>query len=176
MNKFILTAALALLLLAACASYSAPTTCSIRLGALPDPSCNPGLMNPEVSQDNIDQTICVPGYTKTIRPPVSYTDAQKQESIAAYGYSDTNPRDYEEDHLVALELGGDPMDPRNLWAEPRYGSPNASDKDKVENYLHGAVCSHQMTLAEAQQGISTNWLQYLPAVEMGTYSTEGSDQ
>jgi hypothetical protein len=25
---------------------------------------------------------------------------------------------YEENHLISLEDGGDPMDPRNLWPEP----------------------------------------------------------
>lgn len=170
-----LVCAVAGILVAACAVAPAPgnpTACSLRLGALPDPACNPGQINPEVVQDNIDQTICVPGYTRTIRPPASYTDALKVESITAYGYADTNPRDYEEDHLIPLELGGNPTDPKNLWAEPRYGSPNASDKDKVENYLHTQVCAHALTLAEAQQGIANNWLQYLPGMAAGAYSVE----
>src|SRR5690242_17427199 len=39
---------------------------------LPDPNCTPGVTNPDVTQDNLDSTICARGYTKTIRPPVSY--------------------------------------------------------------------------------------------------------
>jgi len=53
---------------------------------------------------------------------------------------------YEEDHLIPLEVGGNPTDPNNLWPEP-YAEPNgARDKDKVENFLHDEVCSGQMTL------------------------------
>src|SRR5260221_5126503 len=36
---------------------------------MPDPNCTPGAINSEVTQDTIDQTICHPGFTKTIRPP-----------------------------------------------------------------------------------------------------------
>ena len=36
---------------------------------IPDPRFTPGAINPDVTQENIDSTICVPGFTKTIRPP-----------------------------------------------------------------------------------------------------------
>src|SRR5438270_13269006 len=39
-------------------------------GADPDPGCTPGALNPAVTQATIHQTICVSGYTKTIRPSV----------------------------------------------------------------------------------------------------------
>ena len=38
-------------------------------GDLPDPVDTPGAINPKVTQDNIHQTICVQGWTKTVRPP-----------------------------------------------------------------------------------------------------------
>jgi hypothetical protein len=129
--------------------------CRIR-GALSDPNCTPGATNPTVTQSTIGTTICVSGWIKTIRPPVSYTDDLKVQQIAQYGYSDTNPADYEEDHLISLELGGQPTDPRNLWPQPRYGSPNATNKDKVENYLKAQVCNGRMSLADAQNGTATD--------------------
>ena len=107
-------------------------------GILPDPSKTPGATNPTVTQENIGQTICVSGWTATIRPPSSYTSTLKVEQLAQ-GYAihgDTNPADYEEDHIISLELGGHPTDPRNLWPENYKTTPNARDKDKVENYLH----------------------------------------
>ena len=64
-----------------------------------------------------------------------------------YGLSGTTA-DYEEDHLISLELGGNPVDARNLWPESPH-SPNP--KDGFENYLHAMVCSKKMTLVEAQQ-------------------------
>ena len=121
---------------------------------LPDPNCTPGAINPDVTQDNLDQTICHRGFTKTIRPPVSYTNKLKREQIVEYGFKDTSMRSYEEDHYISLELGGSPDDPKNLWPEP-HGSPN--EKDFVENYLNQQVCDRKMTLEEAQKEISTNW-------------------
>jgi hypothetical protein len=35
----------------------------------------PGVINPEVTQDSIDLTICVRGWTKTICPPWQFTSA-----------------------------------------------------------------------------------------------------
>jgi hypothetical protein len=86
---------------------------------LPNPVMTPGATNSDVTQANIERTICVRGYTKTIRPPAYYTNRLKKEQLAQYGYADRNPRHYEEDHLIPLEIGGNPTDPRNLWPEPR---------------------------------------------------------
>jgi hypothetical protein len=73
--------------------------------------------------------------------------------MAAYG-DGGSPGDYEYDHLVSLELGGAVNDPRNLWPEPE-GSPNP--KDGVENALNRMVCDGEMSLAEAQHIIATEW-------------------
>jgi hypothetical protein len=127
--------------------------CYVR-GVLPDPLCTPGAIDERVTQNNISQTICVNGYTKTVRPPVSYTNQLKIRQIATYGYTDTKKIDYEEDHLISLELGGSPTDPKNLWPEPG-ASPNP--KDKIENLCHEKVCSGQITLSDAQREIATNW-------------------
>lgn len=124
---------------------------------LPDPKCTPGVADPRVTQDNIRSTICVAGYTATVRPASAYTDALKVRQIKQYGYADTAPADYEEDHLIPLELGGNPTDPANLWPEPRFGSYPASKKDGVENALHSKVCSGSITLASAQREIAVNW-------------------
>ena len=55
--------------------------------------------------------------------------------------------DYQEDHLISLELGGHPTDPRNLWPEPY---PRASDVDSIENDLNAQVCSGDLSLESAQ--------------------------
>jgi hypothetical protein len=127
------------------------------INGLPDPACTPGVADPRVTQDNIHSTICVSGYTSTVRPPSSYTDGLKRQQIKAYGYSDTKLADYEEDHLIPLELGGAPTDPKNLWPEPRTGDSPASKKDAVENSLHAKVCAGLITLAGAQAAIAANW-------------------
>lgn len=130
-------------------------TCSARDG-LPDPACTPGGTDPRVTSANIDRTICVSGYTKTVRPAVSVTSAIKRERMAAYGATGS-PSDYELDHLIPLELGGAPADVANLWPEPLQGGEGATTKDQVENALHRAVCAHRLALADAQRAIATNW-------------------
>jgi hypothetical protein len=114
---------------------------------LADPVRTPGVLNPNVTQANIRSTICRHGWTETIRPPTSYTDALKRKQMRQYAETGSLS-DYQEDHLISLELGGNPTDPRNLWPEPY---PRASDVDKIENELNAEVCSGQLTLAQAQQ-------------------------
>jgi hypothetical protein len=121
---------------------------------LPDKNCTPGSINHDVAQNNIDSTICRSGFTAEIRPKVSYTNKLKAEQITEYGYEDTSPKDYEEDHLISLELGGDPSDPKNLWPEPH---ASFNEKDKLENYLHKEVCNGKISLQVAQNQIRTNW-------------------
>src|SRR6266702_1736481 len=70
-----------------------------------------------------------------------------------------NPACYEEDHLISLEDGGDPKDPKNLWPQPRHTTPwNASQKDTLENVLHQLVCSNQIPLDEARQALAKDWV------------------
>jgi hypothetical protein len=122
---------------------------------LPDPACTPGALNPNVTQATIGSTICRLGWTKTIRPSVAYTDALKRRGIVAYGYSDKRMGAYEEDHLVPLELAGNPTAPTNLWPQPG-GSPNG--KDLVEGTLNHAVCAGKVSLAAAQNAIAKDWV------------------
>lgn len=141
----------------AIATPAAPGTCRIR-GPLPDPVCTPGLADPRVTQENIATTICVSGYTKTVRPAATYTNGLKIDQMKAYGMTDLTPGDVEEDHLIALAIGGHPRDPRNLWPQPRATVPGASQKDALENRLHADVCGGRITLAEAQRAMATDWV------------------
>ena len=113
---------------------------------LASPTLTPGSLNPDVTQATIGSTICVRGWTATVRPPESYTTPLKIRQMPAYGESGP-PSGYQEDHLISLELGGNPTDPRNLWPEPY---PRAADVDKIENELNAKVCSGSLTLAQAQ--------------------------
>lgn len=126
---------------------------------LPDATRTPGAINASVTQANIQSTICVSGYTETIRPSSSYTtNLKKQQLASGYAYKgDKSTADYEEDHLISLELGGNPTDPRNLWPEPYAGSTGARVKDLVENKLHDLVCSGAISLSTAQNAIASNW-------------------
>ena len=107
----------------------------------------PGVANPDVTQATIRQTICAQGWTRTVRPPTEYTSSLKIRQMREYGVGGT-PSDYQEDHLISLELGGHPTDPRNLWPEPR---PHAEEVDKIENELNRKVCTGDITLDEGRR-------------------------
>ena len=106
----------------------------------------PGVVNPDVTQANIASTICKHGWTRTIRPPTDYTNALKLKQMRDYGVGGS-PQQYQEDHLISLELGGHPTDARNLWPEPY---PRAAEMDSIENELNEKVCSAAMSLDDAQ--------------------------
>jgi hypothetical protein len=109
-------------------------------------SLTPGVLNPAVTDATIGATICRRGWTRTIRPAVDYTNALKRRQLLRYGLRGP-PASYQEDHLISLELGGHPNDPRNLWPEPY---PRASSVDQIENELNRRVCDGSLSLAEAQ--------------------------
>jgi hypothetical protein len=138
---------IALLLVAAVVLVLARGHGRAKPAILADPVRTPGVLNPDVTQANIRSTICRKGWTSTIRPPTSYTNDLKRKQIRQYGELGSLS-DYQEDHLISLELGGHPTDPRNLWPEPY---PRATDVDRMENELNAEVCSGGLTLAEAQQ-------------------------
>ena len=129
---------------------AALSSCAHRRAAavvLPSPTLAPGVTNPAVTQANIRRTICVRGWTKTVRPSQSYTSALKVRQLAAYHLRGPTSA-YQEDHLICLELGGSPTDVRNLWPEPY---PRASQVDLIENELNAKVCSGRLSLAQAQR-------------------------
>jgi hypothetical protein len=120
---------------------------------LPDPRCTPGAVRAGVSL----ATICGYGYSRSVRPPESYTEALKFRQMRAYDL--TGPASaYEEDHLVPLSIGGAPWDPANLWPEPRTGTNNAEEKDQLETWVARMACSHRIPLAVLQHDMATNWI------------------
>jgi hypothetical protein len=94
---------------------------------LPDRTITPGALNPKVRQSTIKKTICKSGWTKTIRPPTSYTNALKISQMVLYGETGS-PSEYEEDHFIPLELCGAPKNPKNLWPEPHSQSTRTTAK------------------------------------------------
>ena len=142
--RFVVATALALALLAAVLVLAQRAAAP---AVVADPVRTPGVLNPDVTQATIGTTICVQGWTRTVRPPTDYTNALKLRQMRAYGESGP-PSAFQEDHLISLELGGHPTDPRNLWPEPY---PRAARVDTIENELNAQVCGGSLTLAQAQE-------------------------
>lgn len=131
---------------------------------LPDPVCTPGARNTAATADGPRylHTICKPGYTATIRPPVNITQAIKARLLTTYGLPQSAETRTELDHLLPLELGGDPASDANLWPQPNYDHPHPTSfdhnpKDPTENTLKHAVCAGTVTLAAAQNAEARDW-------------------
>lgn len=127
-------------------------------GVLPDQKLTPGAVNPDVTQASINKTICVPGWTKTVRPPSSYTTSMKRRQIAAWKLPDKRLTNYEQDHLISLQLGGSPTSEKNLWPEAYAGPCGARKKDVVETKLKRLICAGKLPLLTAQRAIADNWV------------------
>ena len=125
----------------------------ISVGGLPDAICTPGA----VRTTDVN-SICHGGSTKQYRPPTSYTNDLKTKQMIEYGFTGDRKL-YEEDHLISIELGGDPKSPLNLWPEAWDGDYGAHKKDAVENRTHALVCSGKMDIVEAQTRIAKNWIE-----------------
>lgn len=114
------------------------------------------VLNPDVTPATIHSTVCVSGWTSTIRPPASYTDQLKVQQLAAFaakhpGDPQWNVPGTEEDHRLPLDLGGDPRDPMNLSPEVHRTS---TVKDRDESGLGGsggAFCAAGLSPDDAWQ-------------------------
>lgn len=134
-----------------------------RIG-LPDHERTPGAINAAATQDNLATTVCKPGWAKSVRPQSAYTSALKIAQLFEYGYADRDPKHYQEDHLVPLELGGAPRDPRNLWPQPNVAiltdgtEVGSQEKDDLEDELHARVCAGTVSLDETQRAMARDWI------------------
>lgn len=127
---------------------------------LPDSKLTPG------STTNVPINILVQhGYTKIVR---SVKENEKRQVFLRYfGTIPDRIGDYEVDHLISLELGGD-NSVSNLWPQSYLSVPyNAHTKDKLENYLARRVREEFRTngpsaaenlLTGFQREIATNWV------------------
>jgi hypothetical protein len=132
--------------------------------AFPKSALHPGALDTRVTQANVRSTICRAGWVDKVRPSAGFLAGLERTQLADEAKPGTGA-DYDEDHLVPLELGGDPKDPKNLWPQPwenrgaRLVPPGsgAESKDRVELKLHDEVCRGALTLRLAQQTIAANW-------------------
>jgi hypothetical protein len=79
--------------------------------------------------------ICESGYTANVR---DVPDKLKKQVYFEYKIYTHKAYEYEIDHIISLELGGD-NDISNLYPQPKTPYPGYKDKDKIENMLHKKV-------------------------------------
>lgn len=168
------------LLSVGCASAPALSTrTELGLIAPAVPGTPPGAVNGEVTQTNIQQNICVPGWSATVRPSTSYTNAIKARMLKDRGLPASDASKYELDHFIPLTLGGHPRSPDNLWLQAWDGQWGAKTKDRLEVKLKTLVCNGTLTLRLARDTIRRNWIEafkrYVDFSEAGVELTEPID-
>jgi hypothetical protein len=124
--------------------------------AAPPPAA---VLNQDVSQATLTETICTPGYTGSVRPSSSYTNGIKKRLMRVDGLDfETDKSLFELDHVVPLALGGHPRNINNLVLQKWEGTNGAKRKDRLEVKLQCLVCARSVTLAEAQDAIWSDWV------------------
>lgn len=119
----------------------------------------------EVYKNLTTEELCEKGYTKRVR---AVNARLKKEVFKRYGITRGHFKEYEVDHFISLELGGD-NSLENLFPQPYevYLTVNgkslrmgAREKDVVETNLHRRICNGELTPEQAQEIIATNWVGY----------------
>ena len=96
--------------------------------------------------------VCRSGYAHGVRAPYNtawrkiVADVRRSYGVRGGGFK--------LDHLIPLELGGNPTDRRNLWPQR---TADAQVKDGFENTVHARVCAGSISLAAAQREFMTDW-------------------
>ena len=92
-------------------------------GVLPDLSCKPGAIFPEVTSAQV----CRPGYAASDR---DVPTAKKDAVYRAYGIVSHPVGAYEVDHLISLALGGS-NDVAYLWPDAANPHPGFHEKEPL---------------------------------------------
>ena len=86
------------------------------------------------------------------------TTAMEQKVFARYRLPWSRRPQFKIDHLIPLELGGaDSLD--NLWPQSIRAKPYGTDrKELLTEVLLARIAKKQITLAQAQEQISKDWI------------------
>lgn len=116
-------------------------------------------VNPDVTPENIHETICVSGWSGSVRPPQIYTDRVKKHLMREAGIPLEDIHEYILDHVIPISSGGSPTALSNLRLQRREES---LEKDRAENRSHQFICDGRLDLRSAQRTMATDWRRLLP--------------
>lgn len=114
-------------------------------------------LNPDVQQSTIQQTICIAGYTASVRPSTTYTNGVKFKLLREKELPISAASEFELDHRIPLALGGHPRNLQNLMLQPWEGKDGAKVKDRLERRLQQLVCTAKLQLEDARRAIYMDW-------------------
>lgn len=143
--------------LALCAGCAVPPAKRVDASSAEFPAVPTEALNLDVRQETIQQTICVPGYTDSVRPSTSYTTGVKAKLLRERAQTVLAASNYELDHKVPLALRGHPRNLSNLELQLWEGEAGAKKKDRLERRLQVLVCGGKVGLRAAQQAMYFDW-------------------
>jgi len=154
-NRLLIIGLLALL--SACGSAPPLPESPTPVATAPSQAVPAEALNPDVHQDTIQQTICVAGYTASVRPSTTYTNGVKQKLLRENALPASAASEFELDHRVPLALGGHPRNLQNLMLQPWDGKDGAKAKDRLERSLQRLVGAGKVLLDDARKAIYVDW-------------------
>jgi hypothetical protein len=123
---------------------------NIATATTPDPNHTPGVTIPVTLKEVCQQQFL--DEEQTISPQLA------RQVFREYGIRNPGAGHYEVDYLITPALGG-AEDVRNMWPQPySTGIWNSHVKDALEDHLRQLVCSGEVSLADAQQELSKDWV------------------
>lgn len=146
-----------LALLSACGSVTPSPESTTPAATAPSQAVPTEALNPDVHQDTIQQTICVAGYTASVRPSTTYTNGVKLKLLRENALPASATGEFELDHRIPLALGGHPRNLQNLMLQPWEGKDGAKAKDRLERSLQRLVCAGKVLLDDARKAIYVDW-------------------
>jgi hypothetical protein len=115
--------------------------------SLPKPKLTPGA----VTTTNATDVCSIKPHTH----PAQVSKALQTAVFAAYGYGDLTSRKYMIDWLVPYDLGGAAVQ-ANIWPIAVAGT-GFYEKSQTDSIVREMVCRRELTLAQAQHALETNW-------------------
>jgi hypothetical protein len=116
------------------------------------------LLDPAVTPDNVQQTICRLGYVASVSPPDAQLANAKRRMMLRAGLDLDVSGTYVLDRAVPISLGGHPSREANLRLQDLSGERNVRRKQALERRLHQLVCASKLGLREAQAAMVPDWL------------------
>ena len=129
------------------------------------------LLNPAVTPETVQQTVCVPAYARSITPPETAMQQQVLNLARGAGLDVGLVPTYVLDRKLPVVLGGHPTHEANLQLIEAGGESGARRKQALERRLMLKVCRGEMGLREAQAAIYPDW-----AKAYALYVDEGSQR
>ncbi|MFZ0089985.1 MAG: hypothetical protein WAL63_10785 [Solirubrobacteraceae bacterium] len=123
-----------------------------------DPRCTPGALN-RAALAHPRKTICRRRYLAKLEAPEAGLRRLKIAMMITYGSAGA-PSTYVLGHVVPVQDGGSPADPKNVWPILRYGWGGALTQAVVANAVHALICAGTVTVRHAAQILEGDWLRH----------------